>query len=244
MCGRFSLKANPNELTEAFPGFELPADFAPRYNIAPTQPVAVIANNGQNKIELFHWGLIPSWAQDTSIGSRMINARAETLAVKPAFRAAYKRRRCLVLADGFYEWQKQPGNKLKTPMYIQLKSGQPFGFAGLWELWQPAEAEPLLSCAAQALSCAAQVLSCAAQVLSCAIITTTPNALMKKIHDRMPVILQPQDYALWLDPAEQPADKLGKLLKPYPAAQMEAFAVSRLVNDPKNDSAECIAPAK
>jgi putative SOS response-associated peptidase YedK len=221
MCGRFTLTIDPADLRDAFPGLMFPEDMSPRYNVAPSQPVAVVANNGKNQVEFFKWGLVPSWAQDPSIGNRMINARAESLAEKPSFRAAYKRRRCLVLADGFYEWQPAPGAKSKTPMLIKLKSGEPFAFAGLWEVWQPDQEDALLSCA---------------------IITTTPNALMEKIHDRMPVILKPEAYPLWLDPAEQMPDQLGKVLKPYPALQMMAFPVSRQVNDPKNDSPECIVP--
>jgi len=221
MCGRFTLFVDPKDLMEAFPGFATPVEWTPRYNIAPSQPVAVIANNGQNKIEFFRWGLIPSWAKDPKIGNRMINARAETVAEKPSFRAAYRRRRCLVLADGFYEWRKEPGQRAKTPMYIRLKSGQPFAFAGLWETWRSQEDQT---------------------ILSCNIITTTPNALVERIHNRMPVILEPQAYDLWLDPAEQSPERLGVWLKPYPAAQMTAYPVSRLVNSPSNDSPDCIAP--
>ena len=223
MCGRFTLTVDPADLREAFPGLTFPADMAPRYNVAPSQPVAVVANKGKNAVEFFKWGLVPGWAKDVSIGNRMINARGETLADKPSFRAAYRRRRCLVLADGFYEWKTEPGQKGKTPMLIKLKSGQPFAFAGLWDIWHPGQEDALLSCT---------------------IITTTPNTLMEKIHNRMPVILKPEAYPLWLDPAEQPPDKLDKLLKPYPASQMTAFPVSRLVNDPKNDSPECIVPVK
>ena len=223
MCGRFTLTIDPADLRDAFPGLTFPESMAPRYNVAPSQSVAVAANNGKNQVEFFKWGLVPSWAQDPSIGNRMINARAESLAEKPSFRAAYKRRRCLILADGFYEWQPVTGGKSKTPMLIRLKSGEPFAFAGLWEAWHPDQEDTLLSCT---------------------VITTTPNTLMERIHNRMPVILKPEAYPLWLDPAEQPPDKLDKLLKPYPASQMTAFSVSRLVNDPKNDSPECIVPAK
>ena len=223
MCGRFTLTIDPSDLREAFPGLTFPDDMAPRYNIAPSQRVAVAANNGKNEVEFFKWGLVPSWAKDVSIGNRMINARAESLAEKPSFRAAYKRRRCLILADGFYEWKAVPGQKTKTPMLIKMKSGEPFAFAGLWEAWHPDQEDALLSCT---------------------IITTTPNALMEKIHDRMPAILKPDVYAVWLDPAEQTPDKLNKLLKPYPATQMTAFPVSRLVNDPKNDSPACAVPVK
>jgi len=222
MCGRFTLFIDPADLREAFPGFSFPKEMTPRYNIAPSQPIAVVANNGKSQVEFFQWGLVPSWAQDPSIGNRMINARAESLAEKPSFRTAYKRRRCLILADGFYEWQQVPGGKGKTPMLIKMKSGEPFAFAGLWEAWHPDQDDALLTCT---------------------IITTTPNVLMEKIHNRMPVILSPAAYRLWLDPAERAADELAKLLKPYPASQMAAFPVSRLVNDPKNDSPECVAPA-
>jgi len=223
MCGRFTLTIDPADLQDAFPGLTFPESMVPRYNVAPSQPVAVVANNGKNQVEFFKWGLVPSWAQDPSIGNRMINARAESLAEKPSFRTAYKRRRCLILADGFFEWQPVPGGKSKTPMFVRLKSGEPFAFAGLWEAWHPDQEDRLLSCT---------------------VITTTPNTLMERIHNRMPVILKPEAHPLWLDPAEQPPDKLDKLLKPYPASQMTAFPVSRLVNDPKNDSPECIVPVK
>jgi len=220
MCGRFTLTVDPAQLQTSF---ELsappPAELLPRYNIAPTQAVAVIANAPQRKIELFKWGLIPSWATDPKIGNHMINARAETLAEKPAFRAALKRRRCLILADGFYEWQQVAGQRGKTPMYIQLKKGQPFAFAGLWETWKAPDGEP---------------------VKSCTIITTAPNTLMAKIHDRMPVILPPKAYATWLSAEELPAEKTLPLLKSFPATQMKANAVSTLVNNPAFDSRECV----
>jgi len=221
MCGRFTLSVDPSELQQAFPFVALPGDapWTPRYNIAPTQPVAVITNDGRNTLEFFRWGLIPSWSKDLT--RSLINARAETLAEKPAFRSAFKRRRCLVPADGFYEWRKAGGTK--TPMYIRLKSGEPFAFAGLWEAWQSAGAQT---------------------ILSCAIVTTGPNTLMEKIHDRMPAILKPDVYEQWLSPGEADTDALSKLLKPYPAASMTAHAVSRLVNKPENDSPQCLAPVK
>ena len=151
----------------------------------------------------------------------MINARAETLAEKPSFKAAYKRRRCLILADGFYEWRKEADAKTKTPMFIQLTSGDPFALAGLWESWYGADGS---------------------NILSCAIITTTPNKLMADIHNRMPVILPPDTYTQWLDPAEQSPDQLGHLLQPYPAEQMTAHPVARFVNNPRNNTPECIIP--
>ena len=225
MCGRFTLRTDPETLTETFPGFTTPApdEMTPRYNIAPSQAIAVVPNNGENSVEFFQWGLIPSWAKDPKIGNRMINARSETLAEKPSFRTPYKRRRCLILSDGFYEWRSEPESKSKTPIYIRLKSEKPFAFAGLWEAWYPRpDDEPLHSCT---------------------IITTSPNALMESIHRRMPVILEPDAYDLWLDPSEQSPKQLDGLLKPYPAEEMMAYPVSRLVNRPSNDSPDCIAPA-
>lgn len=220
MCGRFTLATNTQKLAEAFAEFEVPADLPPRYNVAPSQPVAVVANNGQHKVEFFQWGLIPSWAKDPKIGNQMINARAETLAEKASFKNAYKRRRCLVLADGFYEWKKE-GDNTKTPVYIRLASGEPFAFGGLWEMWQTAEDF----------------------ILSCTIITTSPNELMAQIHNRMPLILPRDTYEQWLDPAERTPDQLNGLLKPYPAELMTAYPVSKLVNSPKNDSPVLIEPA-
>ena len=220
MCGRFTLKTTPETLTETFPDFTMPDELTPRYNIAPSQEVPVVPNNGENTMESFQWGLIPSWAKDPKIGNRMINARSETLAEKPSFRTAYKQRRCLVLADGFYEWRQEPGGKSKTPIYIRLKSDKPFAFAGLWEAWRPSTGDDPL--------------------LSCTIITTTPNSLMETIHRRMPVILEPDAYDLWLDPHEQPAAQLNGLLKPYPAEEMMAHPVSRFVNRPGNDSSDCV----
>lgn len=236
MCGRFTLTTDATKLAEAFAEFKPPAEeIAPRYNIAPSQAVAVVANNGQHQIEFFKWGLIPAWAKDPAIGNRMINARAETLAEKPSFKTAYKRRRCLILADGFYEWRKPPPSPPlkgrgqgeikgggKTPMYVRLVSGEPFAFAGLWEVWQPPQEDK--------------------PILSCTIITTTPNELLAEIHDRMAVILPRQAYADWLDPAERSPDELSRLLKPYPASEMTIYPVSTLVNSPKNDSPECITP--
>ena len=146
MCGRFTLTADMNILQESFPWLNIPEGLGPRYNIAPTQPVAVVPNDGKNKLDFFTWGLIPSWSKDPKIGSRMINARAETLAEKPSFRTAFKRRRCLILADGFYEWRQEGKGLPKTPMYIKLTSGKPFAFAGLWESWNSKDGSNILSC--------------------------------------------------------------------------------------------------
>ncbi len=222
MCGRFSLVADPDDLREAFPWLNLPTSAAgPRYNIAPSQPVAVIPNDGKNQLDFYLWGLIPSWAKDPSIGNRMINARAETLGEKPSFRIAFRRRRCLIPADGFYEWKAEPGKKAKTPLYIHMKSDKPFAFAGLWESWNPPDGS---------------------NILSCTIITTEPNSLMQKIHNRMPVILPPSDYDLWLTAGEVDPSRLAALLRPYPAEEMTAYPVSTLVNSPANDLAACIEP--
>lgn len=225
MCGRFACTIDATELTDHFSKISLPvgipANLTPRYNIAPSQPVAVIPNDESNKMQMFRWGLIPSWAKDAKTGYRMINARAETVGEKPAFRAAFKRRRCLIIADGFYEWQRTGGRKGKIPMYIKLKTDEPFAFAGLWELWKPKDGDP---------------------ISSCTIITTAANDLVAKIHDRMPVILKPEGYSQWLDPGERTPDKLEKLLAPYPASRMTAYPVSELVNSPRNDTPACIEP--
>ena len=218
MCGRFTLTVDPDELQDAFGLSEpAPAQLTPRYNIAPTQPVAVVPNLEPRKLDIFKWGLIPSWAKDPKIGNSLINARGETVAEKPAFRAAFKRRRCLIPADGFYEWKRT--GKTKTPLYIQMKSGEPFALAGLWETWQAPDGS---------------------SVNTCTIITTEPNALMKDIHDRMPVILPPSAYDTWLTPDELPAEKALPLLKPFAASKMKAREVSKLVNSPRIDSPEVL----
>lgn len=238
MCGRYAFFLNPPDLADAFPEYTFPAQVAQRFNIAPTQPILVLPNNGTNKADFFVWGLIPAWAKDPSIGSRLINARAETLAEKPAFRSAYKYRRCLIFANGFYEWrsgglmpperhadgtkpsaQARPGTKSKTPHFIHLKAGEPFAFAGLWEHWQTADGS---------------------EVRSAAIITTEPNELMSSIHNRMPVILPRNAYAQWIDPTPHFPVDLNSLLVPYPAGEMEAYPVSTLVNSPANDRPEII----
>jgi putative SOS response-associated peptidase YedK len=223
MCGRFTLTADPAQLREAFPWVQIPLGLSPRYNIAPSQPVAVVPNDGANRLDFFTWGLVPAWAKDPSIGDRLINARAETLAEKPSFRSALRRRRCLVLADGFYEWQVVAGSKAKTPIYIQMDSGKPFAFAGLWELWTGGDGS---------------------EIRSFTIITTQPNSLMQAIHNRMPVILPESAYQEWLDPQERQPDRFAGLLQPFPAERMRAYPVSRAVNRPENDSPECIRPVR
>ena len=223
MCGRFTLTVNPAELEEKFGNYTFPKKFAPRFNIAPTQPVLVIPNNEKFKADFFVWGLIPMWAKDPSIGSRLINARGETVAEKPSFRGSLKYKRCLILADGFYEWKSQPGKKSKTPFFIHMKDRKPFAIAGLWDTWNSPDGST---------------------IKSCTLITTEPNELMAMIHDRMPVILHPRDYAKWLDPSPQTPDQLLPLFKPFPADSMDAYPVSTLVNKASNDVAELVVPAK
>ncbi len=222
MCGRFTLTVDPSDLKEEFPGYTFPTQYAPRFNIAPTQPVLALPNDGSNKVDFFVWGLIPSWSKDTAIGNRLINARAETLTEKPAFRSAYRYRRCLIFTDGFFEWKSQTGSKLKIPHFIRLKSGKPFAFAGLWEHWQSPDGT---------------------EIKSATIITTAPNELMAGLHDRMPVILPNDAYAQWLDPAPGQVVDLQKYLTPYPAEEMTAYPVSTLVNRPENDRPEVVVPA-
>jgi len=220
MCGRFSLWLTLAELQEQWPNFIFPKSIPPRYNIAPTQNVAVVTNQGAGNVDFFRWGLIPFWTKDVAHSKPLINARAETVSLKPAFREAYQRRRCLILADGFYEWQAIPDSKTRTPMYIYMASGQPFAFAGLWEVWQ-ADNTP---------------------IFSCTIITSRPNQLIAPFHNRMPVILPPSAYERWLNPHEQTSGSLDDLFQPYPADEMRLYPVADIVNSPMNDQPECIAP--
>jgi len=222
MCGRFTLTADPAEMADTFGNYSFPTQFAPRFNIAPTQPILAISNDAKNKVDFFIWGLIPSWAKDPTIANKLINARGETVAEKPSFRGSFKYKRCLILADGFYEWKAQPGVKTKTPYFIHMKDRNPFAFAGLWDEWQSPDGGALRTCT---------------------IITTEPNELMSTLHNRMPVILHPNDYDQWLDPAPQTPEKLLHLIKPFPADSMSAYPVSTLVNAPVNDRPECVVPA-
>lgn len=220
MCGRFTLTTELDRLAEHFSFRAASVSYSPRYNIAPAQSVlTIIDDEGGHRAGLLRWGLIPAWAKDPTIGNRMINARAETVAEKPSFRRALQKRRCLVLADGFYEWRKE--GRTKTPMFITLKSREPFAFAGLWETWEPPTGDP---------------------VRSCTIITTSPNSLMAAIHDRMPVILPRAAESLWLDRTVTDPQALLPLLAPYAAELMKAYAVSPLVNLPRNDTPACIEP--
>jgi putative SOS response-associated peptidase YedK len=221
MCGRFTLVTPVDTLVEDFKISKAPK-IGPRYNIAPTQdaPAVVMAKaQGEREFRLMRWGLVPGWAKDPAIGSRMINARAETISEKPSFRTALKKRRCLILADGFYEWIKE--GKSKQPHHIRMANGKPFAMAGLWERWEKEGFAP---------------------IDSCVIITTEANEMMAPLHHRMPVILEPEDYETWLDPDNQDVERILPMLKQYPSEKMEAIRVSKKVNNPTNDTAECLEP--
>jgi putative SOS response-associated peptidase YedK len=221
MCGRFVLFSNVTVLQGEFNIFQTPFDFQPSYNIAPTQDiVAVIRESGDNRLVTFRWGLIPFWAKDPSIGNRMINARGETVAEKASFRTPFKKRRCIIIADGFYEWRKEGTGKV--PVYVFLKSRRPFGLAGLFDFWNSPKGE---------------------EIRTCTIITTDANELLRPVHDRMPVIIPEEWRDLWLDPKNLDEKFLRELLGPYPSDLMDHHDVSRFVNSPKNDSPECIQPA-
>jgi len=226
MCGRFALVTPGAELAAALGLDQVPTNLKARANIAPTQEVPVLPNLPVRRLEEYRWGLIPSWAKEKGIGNRMINARAETVAVKPAFKDALRRRRCLVPADGFYEW-KAAGGKAKIPHFIRLRSHRPLAFAGLWESWQPR---------------GSGAESGEAAVRSFTILTCAPNALMRTLHERMPVILPPAAYARWLDPAPLEPAELLPLLVPFPAEALEAYPVSLAVNNPRNQGAELMQP--
>ena len=220
MCGRFAFFTGLEEIKEAFQIQRVNCELEPSYNVAPTQEVAVVVQReAGNSLETMRWGLIPFWAKDPGIGSRMINARSETLHEKPSFKRPLKSQRCLIIADGFFEWQKVGQGKI--PMFIRLKSKRPFGFAGLYDVWKSPEGET---------------------ITSCTIITTDANDFIRSIHHRMPVILPKPQEAIWLNPAIQNIDELRFALAPYPAGEMEAYEVSRLVNSPGNNTPECIRP--
>lgn len=219
MCGRFALYSDPFTLARRFEADALP-ELRPRYNVAPSQNIPIVREEGEKRrFALARWGLIPHWAKDVKIGYSMINARAETVASKPAFRNAFRHRRCLIPADGFYEWQAISGSKIKQPWFIALRDREPMAFAGLWEQWHSPKGEELESCS---------------------IIVTDANELMRPIHDRMPVILAPGDWEAWLKTEAKDAVGLQSLLKPYSAEDMAAWPVSTKVSSPRNDSVECM----
>ena len=224
MCGRFSLIADLGQLDLRF-GFDGSGlSLGPSYNIAPTQQALTVREDGDRRqAALMRWGLIPSWAKDPSIGARMINARAETIAEKPSFRTALRRRWCLVLADGFYEWRREPGSRTKRPMRIVMRTGEPFAFAGLWETWRDPKGQI---------------------VPSCTIITTGANELLAPIHHRMPVILPRESESLWLDQSVDDHGLLEHMLGPYDADQMDVYEISSLVNSAANNTPQVVEPVE
>jgi putative SOS response-associated peptidase YedK len=222
MCGRFTLFSDGAELARLFGcGFELP--LTPRYNIAPSQPVPVVRLAGDQphtrEVALLRWGLVPSWASDPKIAFSCINARSETAASKPAFRAGFRHRRCLIPADGFYEWRKK--GKARQPFLFRRRDGQPFAFAGLWDRWAKGDGRE-----------------------TCTILTTMANELVRPLHERMPVILPLAFYDDWLKPHTDAPQWLQTTLRPFPAEEMEAVQVSRWVNDARHEGPECIQPVE
>jgi len=219
MCGRFTLVSLSVIDTERFHA-STPRDTQPRYNIAPGQEVLCVIRDGENRIEPLRWGLIPYWAKDPAIGHRMINARAETIAEKPSFRSAFAKHRCIVVADGFYEWRKT--GKGKVPVYITLKSKRLFGIAGLYDIWTTPDGQA---------------------IRTCTIITTNSNDLVRPFHDRMPAILPKDAEDRWLDPGEHDYKQLQSFLKLYPSEEMDAYDVTTMVNNTRHDALDCITPA-
>ena len=218
MCGRYRLSRRKQLIADYFDTVD-EIDWEPRYNIAPTQNVGIIRQDREapvRKFSLVRWGLIPYWAKDPSIGQKMINARSETVLDKPAFREAFHDRRCLVPADGFYEWARAGSSK--QPMHIGMQDDSLFAFAGIWDRWKGASGD---------------------LVETCSILTTTPNSLLADVHDRMPVILEPENYELWLDPGFKDLNTLTAMLKPFDPAQMKWYPVSTLVNSSANDDPRC-----
>lgn len=203
MCGLFALSAKTKSVEKLLPKVKIPEDLKPRLTIAPSQDIAVVLNDGNNEVSFVKWGLIPFWAKDTSIGKKMFNARAETLLEKPSFKNLLRKKRCVIIADGFYEWQKQEGNPRKVRHFIKLKSNEPFAFAGLWDTWtDKATGE---------------------SITTAVIITTEPNELIEEIHNRMPVILPEDKINIWLEHGDNNIVEILSFLKPYPAEEMEAF---------------------
>ena len=220
MCGRFTLTLDPGKLQTMLDLGPFVHIIQPRYNIAPSQPVAIVKDAVKRAVELYRWGLVPSWADDLTIGNRLINARAETAHEKPSFRGAFKYRRCLILADGFYEWQAAHKGASKKPFLFKLKNESPFTFAGLYEHKQLPEG---------------------GELHTCTILTCEPNDLVRDVHNRMPVMLDENTRWAWLEPGVDQMT-LREMLVPYPAEAMKCFPVSRTVNTPDNDRPEVVEP--
>jgi putative SOS response-associated peptidase YedK len=224
MCGRFIQVSNPDKIKVQISDLEISSnvisDFRPRYNIAPTQNILTVLNTEIPEMVFTRWGLIPFWAKDQSIGQRMINARGETLLEKSSFRKPFRRQRCIIFSDGFYEWRSSGKNRI--PFLVRMKDEEPFGMAGLWDRWTDPATKTTLT--------------------TSTIITTNPNDLVTTIHNRMPAILEKHDYRTWLDPGEVGDDVLMGCIRSYPSAGMKAYEVSRLVNNPAYDSSDCVSP--
>ena len=220
MCSRVTLRSERDRILREFGIEQLTFDYKPRYNISPTENLLVLSEReGQPRLAMLRWGLVPSWAEDPSIGNKLINARAETLAEKPSFRDAYKKRRCLILVDGFFEWQQVDRRRL--PSYIHQTDDRPMSFAGLWETWNKGD-EPLATCT---------------------IVTTGPNELVAPLHNRMPAIIPPEERDAWLD-SDTPPEIIRSLLRPYEGGDLEAYRVSVKVNTPGYDAPDCIELAR
>lgn len=217
MCGRFEIHSAIKLIAEIFGISEWEIEYSPSYNIAPSQDILLVVNDGKRRLVKSRWGFVPSWSKELSAGYKMINARAESVADKPSFREAFQNRRCLVVADGFYEWKKE--GTTKRPFYIRLKSGKPIGFAGLYSVWKSPEGE---------------------QICTSTIITTNANEIVLPLHDRMPVIASPDEYGLWLDPNIHDKAILQKILKSYPSEELDVYEVTPKVNSPKNNAPENI----
>lgn len=221
MCGRFTLTLDPGEIQELLDLGPFIHIIQPRYNIAPSQPIPIVKDHQTRSVELYRWGLVPFWADDPEIGNRLINARSETVSEKPSFRAAFKYRRCLILADGFFEWHVERKGSTKIPYLFKLNNDHPFTFAGLYEHWEPPEG---------------------GELHTCTILTCSPNKLVSQYHSRMPVMLGKDSRWAWIDP-EIKGSALLDLLRPYPADEMRCFPVSPLVNSTRNDRPEILEPA-
>ncbi|MDH4258832.1 MAG: SOS response-associated peptidase [Gammaproteobacteria bacterium] len=219
MCGRYAFFSPAESVKRTF-ALDFKPELVPRYNIAPTQsvPALRVGEEGSRTLVMLHWGLVPRWAKERAIGNRMINARSETLAEKPAYRDAFRRRRCLILADGWYEWQAAPGGK--QPWFVRLRDPRPITFAGLWERWKEPAGGELLE--------------------SCTIVTTDASESIRRIHERMPVVLPEPAWDRWMDPAYSDTETLSEILRPYDAKALKAWQVSRLVNTPKNEGPKLI----
>lgn len=217
MCGRFAQRSDPKRLAKEFKVAEVPQVEA-RYNIAPTQEILAVRELADGReMAFFKWGLVPSWAKDLSVGARLINARSETVEEKPSFREAFKKRRCIIPADGFYEWQRTGGRK--QPFFFRMRDEHPFGFAGLWERWEGKDGQA---------------------INSCTILTTGANEVLRPVHDRMPVILHADEYEMWLDTDVRKLDLIKEMLRPYPAEELTSYPVSTAINSPRSQGAELI----